>query len=246
MNGAQIAGVADIYDVTPCGGQIYVSLAIPRSLLTQLLAALGIIWVLNPYVMRPLAAMSQAARQVVVGDLDFQLPPSRVREVAEVAAAFDVMGGALQSSLSRQAELEEERRFFISVIAHGLRTPLFALRGYLEGLGRGLAATPEKAAHYVAVCQEKADALERLIADLFAYSRLEYLEQAPQRETLDFGVLLGQALDDIRLPAEARHIALPVHGPAAAHTVQADGALLARALGNLLDNALRYTPDGGS
>lgn len=50
------------------------------------------------------------------------------------------------------------------------------MRGYLEGLEQGLAATPEKKARYITVCQEKADALEGLIADLFAYARMEYLE----------------------------------------------------------------------
>ena len=134
------------------------------------------------YVIRPLEAMSQAARQIAGGGLDFELPISRVREVAEVRAAFEAMGEGLRASIGRQAALEEERRFFVGAIAHDLRTPLFTLRGYLEGLERGLATSPEKVAHYIAVCRQKADQLERLVADLFAYTRAEYLEQTVQRE----------------------------------------------------------------
>src|SRR5260221_4435962 len=156
------------------------------------------------------------------------------------------MGDALRDSLTRQAELEQDRRFFVAAIAHDLRTPLFALRGYLEGLQRGLAKTPEKTAHYIAMSQDKAAALERLIADLFAYARLEYLEQTPARAPMDFSKLIEKAVEDIRLQAETRAISLHVSGsPTPCETVS-DWSLLTRALGNLLDNALRHTPNSGS
>ena len=245
MDGTRQAGVADQYDVSPCGGAIYATLALPSSIVVQIIVGSGIAWVLSRYVLRPLSAMSKAARQVADGNPDFQIPPSRVREVAEVSAALHAMGDALGSSLTRQAELEQDRRFFISAIAHDLRTPLFALRGYLEGLEKGLATTQEKTAHYIAVCKEKADALEWLIADLFAYSRLEYLEQTPLRAPVDFGTLVAKSIDDIQLRAEAKRVTIAVSGPATACEVNADGSLLVRALSNLLDNALRYTPAGG-
>jgi signal transduction histidine kinase len=245
MDGARQLGIADLYDVSPCGGQIYGTLAIPASLAIQVFVGLCIVWVLARYVMRPLTAMRGAARQIAVGNLDFQLPPSRVREVAEVATAFHAMGDALRTSLIRQAELEQDRRFFISAVAHDLRTPLFALRGYLEGLEKGLATTPEMVSHYIQVCHEKADALEHLIADLFAYSRMEYLEQMPQREPIDFSKLVESAVNDIRPRAEALNISLDLESPSVPCDVEGDWSLLTRSLSNLLDNALRYAPSGG-
>lgn len=246
MNGTQQVGVANLYDLQPCNGAIYATFATPASIIVQIFMGLIIGWVLTRYVLRPLAAMSTAAQQIANGNLEFDLPPSRVREVANVTSAFHAMGDALRASLTRQSELEQDRRFFISAIAHDLRTPLFALRGYLAGLAQGLATTPEKSAHYIAVCQEKADALERLIADLFAFSRLEYLEQAPQRAPMDFCQLIVKAADDIRPAADTRHVTVSVDSTTTPCQVNADWSLLARALGNLLDNALRYTPDGGT
>lgn len=206
----------------------------------------GIAWFLRRTVLQPLAATSAAARQVAAGDLDVDLPTSRVREVAEVNMAFGSMSEGLRESLQHQAELEQERRFFIGAIVHDLRTPLFSLRGYLEGLEKGLADTPEKRDRYIAVAQEKAAALERLISDLFDYTRLEYLEQAPNREALDLSVLLRRLVDGALPQAEAKGVALTLDASSGQCMVDGDSHLLTRAVENLLDNALRYTPEDGS
>lgn len=202
-------------------------------------------WFLVRSVLRPLAAMSRAARQIAGGDLNVRLPPSQTREVAEVAAALATMSAALREALERQVALEEERRLFIGAIAHDLRTPLFALRGYLKGLESGVAVTPEKVMHYIRACGTRADALEKLIAELFAYARIEYLEQAPRREPLELGALLEEAVRESQPVAAAKGIALELFGSAAPCPFAGDGRLLGRAVQNLLDNAVRHTPAGG-
>jgi signal transduction histidine kinase len=214
--------------------------------LIALLLTLGVTaWVLGRTVVRPLAAVSRAARGITDGDLDVRLPHSQVKEVAEVAIALEMMSAGLRDALARQETLEQERRLFVGAIAHDLRTPLFTLRSYLSGLKDGLATTPEKAARYVEVCQEKADALDRLISDLFAYTRLEYLEQAPQLELIDWEDLLTGVVEGMRPAAIGKGIALLLDGPSEPCPLPGDKHLLARALNNLLDNALRYTPEGG-
>jgi signal transduction histidine kinase len=183
---------------------------------------------------------------VAEGNLDVALPSSRVREVADLNASFEAMSAELRASLHHQAELEQERRLFIGAIVHDLRTPLFSLRGYLEGLAQGLADTPEKTARYVAVAREKAAALERLIADLFDFTRLEYLDQTPNREPLDLGALLRRLVEGIGPQAEAKGVRLALDVPPEACVVDGDVHQLTRAIENLLDNAVRYTPAGGS
>jgi len=204
-----------------------------------------VLWLIGQPVLRPLAAMSQAAEDIAGGDLDVHLPPTPVREIAAVGAALEGMSAALRQSLDQQSALEEERRLFVGAIAHDLRTPLFMLRGHLKGLERGVAATPEKVAHYIAMCQAKADALERLIADLFAYTRLEYLEQTLERTPLELGELLSQAVEGAQPLAVAKDVTLRLEGPNEPCPLRGDGHLLTRAIENLLDNALRHTPEGG-
>ncbi len=210
------------------------------------------IWFLSRAVLRPLAAMGRAAEAIAGGDLNVHLPPSRAREVAEVGAALEGMSAALRASLDQQAALDEERRrldeerkLFIGAIAHDLRTPLFMLRGYLKGLESGVAATPEKRAHYLDACRAKADALERLIADLFAFTRLEYLEQEPAREPLELGALLREAVEGVQPLAATKGMTLVLDESPDDGRLVGDGQLLARVVANLLDNALRYTPEGG-
>ena len=122
----------------------------PIVAVTTLICTLGgIAWFLGRMVVKPLAATSEAARQIASGNLEVAVPTSRVREVANVNLAFDDMSAELRASLQHQSELEQERRLFIGAIAHDLRTPLFSLRGSLEGLATGVADTPEKQARYI-------------------------------------------------------------------------------------------------
>lgn len=205
----------------------------------------GIAWFLGSALLKPLAATSEGARSVASGNLDIELPSSRVREVAELIAAFESMSVDLRASLQQQAAMEQERRLLIGAVVHDLRTPLFSLRGYLEGLETGVADTPDKQRQYVAVAQEKADALERLIADLFDYTRLEYLDETPVREPLDLTSLLDSLVSGLAPQAEAKGVEIELVTSAAC-VVHGDRHLLTRAIENLLDNALRHTPAGGA
>jgi signal transduction histidine kinase len=204
-----------------------------------------VVWLIGQPVIRPLTEMANAAESIAGGQLDIRLPRSPVYEIAEVSAALEGMTATLRESLERQHALEGERRFFIGAVAHDLRTPLFMLRGYLQGLQRGVAATPEKAAHYLAMCQAKADELERLIADLFAYTCLEHLELEPDRQPLDLGDVLRQVAEGAQPMATTKGITLTLDAPTIPAQLLGDSHLLARAVENLVDNAIRYTPLGG-
>jgi signal transduction histidine kinase len=198
----------------------------------------------RPFI-RPLRAVRHAARRVTEGDMAASLPRSRITEVDEVITAFDIMTTELDRSLEQQAELEHERRMFIAAVAHDLRTPLFSLRGYLEGLETGLAHTPDKRARYLAIANEKARTLDRLVADLFDYARFEYLDQSLHREAVDLAELLHDLVDGLRPQADAKGLTLELWPHHHACPIDADREQLARAVTNLVDNAIRYTPAGG-
>jgi signal transduction histidine kinase len=197
-------------------------------------------------ILKPLAAMSEAARRIANNHLDIHLPHSPIAELAQVIEAFTTMSSALRAATSRQAELEQERRLFIGAIAHDLRTPLFSLRGYLEAVQTGVARSPEQVTKYLALSQKKAEALERLIGDLFAYTQLEYLAILPQQEQIELGSLLQKIVESMHLKSSAKGIHLEACGQADPCWLVGDEYLLTRAVENVLDNALRYTPVDGT
>jgi signal transduction histidine kinase len=196
-------------------------------------------------VVKPLAATSSAAEEIAGGNLRIALPGSRVREVAELNAAFGGMASALSESLSHEAELEQERRLFIGAVAHDLRTPLFALRGSLEAIRTGVADTEEKRQRYLTTAEEKAAALDRLVSDLFDFTRLEFLEQTPRREAVPFGALVRRCVDALQPQAVQKEIVLTFDDRTGGAVVLGDAHMLTRAIDNLVDNAIRFTPAGG-
>lgn len=195
------------------------------------------------FLLTPLVKMSEAARQIAAGDWGVKLPLSRVTEIAEVRDGFEVMVKGLQNSYRKQAELEDERRFVIAAVAHDLRTPLFALRGYLEGLEQGIAQSPEKIAKYLAVCKEKSAQLDRLVEDLFTFTKMEYLETELSNNTVDLNLIIRKSIDSLSPLAQQKHISIskPFTDDC---IISGDSHLLERAVNNFLDNAVRHTPSG--
>ncbi|ANS74454.1 histidine kinase [Paenibacillus yonginensis] len=228
---------------------------LPKSYTVQVISALAglllaffiIGFEMSRFLLKPLEKMSRAARQIAAGDWEAELPVSRIEEIAEVGDGFRVMVNGLQQANRKQAELEAERRFVIAAVAHDLRTPLFALRGYLDGLEQGIAHSPEKIAKYVAVCKEKSAQLDLLVEDLFTYTKLEYIPIEPGSLRVDFRNILSKSIDSLQPLARKKEIALTIEAgeDGSGCIAIGDAHLLERAINNLLDNAVRHTPRQG-
>jgi signal transduction histidine kinase len=204
--------------------------------LAALAAALAaIVVLLRRWVLQPLARLAADAERIAGGELDVAPLPTRAREVAQVGDALHGMAGGLRDALRTSAAAERERRFMVTAIAHDLRTPLFTLRGSLEALERGVGD-----ARYLDRAQDKAAHLDRLVSDLFTFSRLEYACDAIAFEEVDVAALARRAAQGVEPLATARGCALEVRGMQGGLAVQGDADALLRVLTNLLDNALRH------
>jgi signal transduction histidine kinase len=210
------------------------------------LAVLVGVWWIGRSINQPIQVLAQAAEEVSQERLDFAVPTSHIQEVNQLATAFAAMRDGLRASIATQAAMEQERRLLIAGIAHDLRTPLSSVRGYLEGLRDGIARTPERMERYVSVALEKTGHLERLIADLFTFTQVEYLNQVPRKEPVALASLLQAAVDGLQPRATAAGVALRLDLPVTQAVLDLDRAMLTRVVENLLENGIRHTPAGGS
>ena len=184
---------------------------------------------------RPLAEVGGAARRIAEGDYAARVPRDGPEELASLADSFNQMAASLQ----RQ---EAMRRDFIANAAHELRTPLTNLQGYLEALRDGV-ITADRAT-YESLWDE-AERLVRLSHSLDSLAEGDAATARPPLEKLDLAAAIRTALDLAQPTLERADLTLLVDLPERL-PARADPDALAQVLGNLISNAARYTPAGGT
>ena len=182
----------------------------------------------------PLRRLAAAAGRIARGDYATRVPRSGPDELVSLADSFNQMAASL-------AEQERERREFIANAAHELRTPLTNLQGYLEALRDGvIAPTPEQ----FGSLHEEAQRLVRLSRSLDALADNDRADRVDAARDIDLRAAIAAAFDVARPVFDARRIRVDIDVPAGL-LVRAEPDGLAQVLGNLLQNASRYTPEGG-
>ena len=197
-------------------------------------------WFIATGVNRSVTRLQRATRRIADGDLDFEMEARGTSELASLARSFDTMRGALKEETERRSRL-------LAAVSHDVKTPLTAIKGYLEAIADGLAEDRETRDRYLGIIAEKADLLGVRVSELIEYVRLSSshwnIEPVPtglatfHRELCDgiagdAAVLKRRLRQDLSIPDRL--------------TAPMDGALLSRAYENILDNALRFTPEGGT
>jgi signal transduction histidine kinase len=213
---------------------VYLSIA-AGSLLAGLLAlAVGL--VITGRVTRPLRSLRDAAQRLASGARHEPLAIPPDTELAELAVAFNSMAAELEHQ-------QQLRRQFVADIAHELRTPLSVLRVQLESLEDGI---EEPTAATLASLSEEVGLLARLVDDLRLLSLADAGQLSLALADVDACAAAERAVKTAAARARQQGIDLHAECPAAPLAAAADPQRLAQILGNLIENALRYTPAGGS
>ncbi len=191
-------------------------------------------------VMQAIDTLVDGANHLRDGDLEYRIDYPRRDEFSGVCQAFNQMAERLWESVNHQRRDEESRKQLIAGISHDLRTPLTAIKAYAEGLAGGVAATPEMRAKYLDTIKMKAEDMDKIIQQLFLFSKLDMPAFPLDLTRIDLGDELIRMADGIRDEYARAGMDLSLRladGPA---PVEADVLLLRAALGNILENSFKY------
>lgn len=165
-------------------------------------------------------------------------------EIAYLSSAFAAMRQRIDEQMQNLEETDRLRRELISNVSHDLRTPLSSMQGYLEMLTR-TSITAEDRQNFMGIALKHCHRLTQLVKELFELSKLDAGREAPHLENFSLAELLQDVVQKYSLLAQQKHISLTAPYTDQLYMVNADIALIERVLENLIDNALRYTPENG-
>ena len=187
---------------------------------------------------KPLKQMSSAAKKFAVGDFSVRVNVTSDDEIGELATAFNYMADSLASS-------EGMRRSFISNVSHELKTPMTTIAGFIDGMLDGT-IPPERHDHYMKIVSTEVKRLSRLVTSMLNLSRIDRGELKVNRQKFDMFSLIITILASYEQKIIARKLHITGLEDFRSIVVDADPDLMYQVVYNLIENAVKFTDEGGT
>lgn len=192
-------------------------------------------------IVTPICKLEEAAQNIKEGNLDFTIEAESNDEMGSLCQNFEDMRKRLKESAEEKLEAEKQNRILISNISHDLKTPITAIKGYVEGILDGVADTPEKMDKYIRTIYNKAIDMDRLINELTLYSKIDTNRIPYNFNRINVSEYFNDCLEEIGLELEAKHIGLSYFDYASDDVVIiADPEQLKRVIDNIIGNSVKY------
>lgn len=189
----------------------------------------------------PMVKLKKATQNIKEGNLDFVLDVEGDDEFSELCQDFEEMRRRLKESAEEKVLLDKENKELISNISHDLKTPITAVKGYVEGIMDGVADTPEKMDRYVRTIYNKTNEMDHLINELTFYSKIDTNRIPYTFSKLNVEDYFSDCAEEIRLELETRGIELVYANYVDKNVIViADGEQIRRVIHNLISNAIKY------
>lgn len=203
-------------------------------------AAILVIWTYSGIISR-LRQLNKAAENIRDGNLDFSIDTKGHDEISELSESFEAMRKRLQMNAQEKLDAEQEHRMLISNIAHDLKTPITAIKGYSEGILDGVADTPEKQERYLKTIYNKANEMNTLINELTLYSNIDTNKIPYNFHKLNVKDYFTDCMEELEMDLENQHMQLTFFNYVDEDTLMiADPEQLGRVIHNIIGNAIKY------
>ena len=188
--------------------------------------------------------ISKAVEKIKEGNFEIELGLEGNDEVTALAQSVSEMSEEIKAMMVNQKRLEQEKDDLITSVAHDLRTPLTSILGYLDLILDNHEISAEEKLKYLTIVNKKSMQLEKLIEELFDYTKYSKNQMVPKKMKLDITKFMEQIVEEFYPSFYENQIEVSTNFPTKSIFIDADGDLLARAIGNILNNAVKYGADG--
>lgn len=189
----------------------------------------------------PLVKLKKATKNIKEGNLDFVLEVEGNDEFSQLCQDFEEMRKRLKESTEEKILMDKENKELISNISHDLKTPITAIKGYVEGIQDGVASSPEKLNKYIRTIYNKANDMDRLIDELTFYSKIDMNKIPYNFSKINVAEYFGDCVEEVGLDMETRGIELGYFNYVDEDVVViADAEQMKRVINNIIGNSLKY------
>lgn len=207
--------------------------------------ALGLTWWIYRGVIAPLDKLRMATQKIKSGDLNFTVSSEGVSEIADLCQDFEEMRQRLKENAEEKVEFDRESKELISNISHDLKTPITAVKGYVEGIMDGVANTPEKMERYIKTIYNKSNEMDRLINELTFYSKMDTNKIPYTFNKIMVTEFFDDCAEDLHMELEAKNVDFSYSNYVEPEVmVIADAEQIKRVVNNIVSNSLKYTDAG--
>ncbi len=235
----QVLGAAIVYKPMPQVRQIQNSIVKIIFMVHMIgwIIAFFVAFILTRQIVKPIKRMRDAAKSIAAGNFDLRIPVKSNDEIGQLSRTFNSMTESL-------SELETMRSSFISDVSHELRTPMTIISGFVEGILDGTVPEEDRE-KYLSTVLDETKRLSRLVSELLEASRLEQGKVEINKKPLDINRLLLETVFANEQRLAEKEIKLELKIDESTPLVLADKDSIKRVLINLIDNAIKFTPNGG-
>ncbi|MCI9132562.1 MAG: HAMP domain-containing histidine kinase [Lachnospiraceae bacterium] len=192
-------------------------------------------------IVTPLSHLKTATQNIKEGNLDFEMTVTGEDEIGELCRDFEEMRRRLKESMEEKVRADQQNKELISNISHDLKTPITAVKGYVEGLMDGVADTPEKQEKYIRTIYNKANDMDRLINELTFYSKIDTNRIPYVFDKINVHSYFADCVEELGLELEQQNIRLGYLNYAdEGILVIADAEQLKRVINNIISNSIKY------